>query len=63
MSKRLRLAGALIVAGMTIQLITLMWNHPLAFLAFLFVGSPFVAAGCLVYLYSLVTPSDAGSKR
>jgi hypothetical protein len=51
---RLRLAGILIIIGLVIQLATLFWNHPLTFMAFIFVGSPFVAAGIVLYLFSLV---------
>ena len=54
MNRRLRLSGLLIVIGLTIQLATLLWNHPLSFLTFLFVGSPIVFSGIVVYLYSLV---------
>jgi hypothetical protein len=54
--KRLRLSGVLILTGLGIQGITLLWNHPLAFMAFL-LGVPFTAAGTLVYLYSLAAHS------
>jgi hypothetical protein len=54
--KRLRLSGILILTGLGIQGVTLFWNHPLAFMAFL-LAVPFTAAGILVYLYSLVAHS------
>ena len=50
---RIRIAGLLIAAGLIIQLLTLTWSHPLAFIAFLVIGTPIVAAGALFYLYSL----------
>ena len=53
--KRLRLAGSLLIAGLGLQALTLSWNHPLAFLAFMFVASPLVVAGVVIYLYSIVT--------
>ena len=53
--RRLRQAGALILVGLLVQLVTIGWNHPLSFLAFLFVGSPITLAGIVVYLYSLAT--------
>jgi hypothetical protein len=55
--RNLRLASLLVIAGLFLQLITLFSNHPLAFMAFIFVGSPLVLAGVLVYLWSLVGQS------
>ncbi len=54
--RRIRWAGILIAAGLIVQMLTLLWTHPLAFVAFLLVGCPLVAAGVLLYLYSLVAP-------
>ena len=51
--RRLTLAGGLIGAGIVGQTLTLYWDHPLAFLVFLFLASPLVLAGILVYLWSL----------
>ena len=53
--KRLKLAGILLITGLAIQALTLSWNHPLSFLAFMFVASPLVLLGILIYLYSIVT--------
>ena len=39
-TRRLRLAGVLIIAGILVQGLTLVWNHPLSFLAFLGIGIP-----------------------
>jgi hypothetical protein len=52
--KRIRWAGVLICLGLAVQLLTLRWVHPLAFMTFLLVGCPLTAAGILLYLYSLV---------
>ena len=51
--RRIRWAGLIISLGLVIQTCTLFWTHPLAFMAFLLVGCPLVAAGLLLYLYSL----------
>lgn len=51
--RRIRWAGMLIVTGLVVQMITLLWTHPLAFMCFILVGCPLVAAGIVVYLYSL----------
>ena len=51
---RIKWASLLIVAGLLIQLGTLFHVHPLAFVAFVVIGCPLVAAGVLLYLWSLV---------
>lgn len=53
--KRLRWAGLLIALGLVVQLLTFIWVHPLAFIAFAVIGCPLVAAGVLFYLYSVVS--------
>ena len=57
--RRIRWSGVLIGAGLIIQMLTLLWTHPLAFVAFLLIGCPLVAAGTLLYLYSLAVHSQA----
>jgi len=52
---RLRWAGLLIVLGLVVQLLTFIWVHPLAFIAFALVGCPLVLVGVLFYLYSIAT--------
>jgi hypothetical protein len=60
---RVRLAGFLIAVGLIIQLMTFIWIHPLAFIGFAVIGCPLVAAGVLIFLYSLVShqPPQAGN--
>ena len=53
--KKLRIAGILLTTGLSLQVLTLVWNHPLAFLAFMFIASPLVLAGVIMYLYSIIT--------
>jgi hypothetical protein len=53
---RLSLAAALIAGGILVEVVTLYWGHPLAFLVFMFVASPLKLAGILVYLSSLLLP-------
>jgi len=57
--RRIRWSGILVSAGLIIQMLTLLWTHPLAFVAFLMIGCPLVAAGILLYLYSLVAHDQA----
>jgi hypothetical protein len=56
LTRRLRLAGVFIIAGVLIQGLSLVWNHPLSFIAFLGVGGLAVSAGIVVYLLALVSP-------
>jgi hypothetical protein len=43
-----------VAAGLLVQLATFSLIHPLAFMGFLVVGCPLVAAGILLYLLSLI---------
>ena len=60
--RRIRWSGILISAGLIIQMLTLLWTHPLAFMAFLLIGCPLVGAGVLLYLYSLVSHHDRSGR-
>ena len=53
--RRIRWSGMLVVTGLVVQMLTLLWTHPLAFMCFILVGCPLVAAGILYYLYSLAS--------
>ena len=57
--RRIRYAGILIAAGLVIQLITFVWVHPLAFMAFILMSCPLVAIGILLFLYSLVATQSS----
>ena len=52
---RIRVAGTLIIAGLVVELVTLRWSHPTAFLVFLSLGGALMALGIAVYLFSLVS--------
>jgi uncharacterized membrane protein len=51
--RRLRFGGILLISGLAMQVLTLLWNHPLSFLAFMFVASPLVLAGIVIYFSSI----------
>lgn len=55
MKRRIRLAAGLLTAGLLIELVSLLWSHPMAFLASTLLGIPLVGVGILVFLYSLVS--------
>lgn len=53
-NRALRQAGVAIAAGLAVQVVTLVWSHPTAFLVFIGAGGLLVAAGMLRYLGSLL---------
>ena len=53
--KCIRLAGILLIAGLLVELVTLRWSHPTAFLFFLLLGGALMALGIVIYLLSLVS--------
>ena len=57
--RNIRWSGRLIVIGLVVQMLSLLFTHPLAFVCFLMAGCPLVAAGILFFLYSLVTHEHA----
>ena len=50
--QRIRWAGLLVVTGILVQLLTMSWAHPLAFMAFLMIGCPITLAGILLSTFS-----------
>lgn len=52
--RRLQLSGILMAAGLLIQVVTLYWAHPLAFVLFIVLGGTLVTVGILLYLYAIV---------
>jgi hypothetical protein len=59
LSRRLKLSGLLVGAGLVVEAVTLFWQHPTAFLVFLFLGGSLVAAGVLVYLFTIASYQPA----
>lgn len=53
--RRIRLSGILMIAGLLVELVTLHWSHPTAFLFFLLLGGSLMALGIVTYLISLVS--------
>ena len=63
LERRIRRSGLLIACGLVMQMITLIWVHPLAFMAFLLIGCPLVGAGIVLFLYAIVTPDASQQKQ
>ncbi len=56
--KRIRIAGVFIIAGLLVELITLHWSHPTAFLFFLLFGGTLMVVGSIIYLLSLLAKEN-----
>lgn len=54
MERLLRVSSALTILGLIIEIVSLLWFHPLAFALFAFVGVALIGLGIVVYLVSLV---------
>ena len=54
MQRLLRISSALIVVGLLLEIVSLLWFHPLAFALFAFVATGLIGLGVVVYLASLV---------
>ncbi|MGA7916766.1 MAG: hypothetical protein WCA00_16145 [Candidatus Acidiferrales bacterium] len=50
----LRIASVLVILGLGLEIISLLWFHPLSFVLFAFVAASLIGLGILVYLTSLV---------
>lgn len=63
LNAKLRLSGGLIALGLLVQALSLLWNHPLSFIAFVSLGGLLVAGGIVLYLFTLVSIPSAGTKE
>jgi hypothetical protein len=50
LERRLRVAAALVMGGLVVELGSLFWRHPTAFICFFVAGGLLFAAGILSYL-------------
>jgi len=50
----LQVSSALVIAGLLLEIVSLVWFHPLSFVLFAFVAVSLIALGILVYLVSLI---------
>ena len=59
--RRIRVAGLLIIAGLLVELVTLHWSHPTAFLFFLLLGGTLMGLGIILFLLTLVSAERSAS--
>jgi hypothetical protein len=64
MKRLLRISSVLIILGLILEIVSLLWFHPLSFVLFAFVAGSLIGAGILVYLVSLLfAASGPGDSR
>jgi hypothetical protein len=54
MGQFFRAASVLIILGLLVEIVSLLWFHPLSFVLFAFLGAILIGLGIVVYLASLV---------
>jgi hypothetical protein len=59
--RALRASGILLILGLAVEVVSLIWEKPLAFLVFVGVGGLLTLLGIMLFLYSLV-PSSRETK-
>jgi hypothetical protein len=50
----LQVSSGLVIVGLLLEIVSLLWFHPLSFVLFAFVAATLIGLGILVYLVSLV---------
>jgi hypothetical protein len=58
----LQVSSALVIVGLLLEIVSLLWFHPLSFVLFAFIAATLIGLGIIVYLVSLVfvaTPTEA----
>jgi hypothetical protein len=58
MQRRVRISGTLVLLGLLVEMVSLLWSHPSAFIFFLMPGALLMASGILLYLFSLVSVAE-----
>jgi hypothetical protein len=54
MRRFLQASSTFVIAGLLLEIVSLLWFHPLSFVLFAFVAATLIGLGILVYLVSLV---------
>ncbi len=50
----LQVSSSLIILGLLVEIVSLLWFHPLSFVLFVFIGATLIGLGVVIYLISLV---------
>jgi hypothetical protein len=54
MNRILRASSILVIAGLLVEVLSILWFHPLSFVLFVFVAAGLTGIGILIFLASLV---------
>jgi len=60
LERRLRVSGLLLLAGLGVELVTLFWSHPTAFLLYIFLGGILMVFGIVIFLPALLLTREVG---
>jgi hypothetical protein len=65
MGRLLRISSGLVIVGLLLEIVSLLWFHPLSFVLFAFLAAALIGLGILVYLASLlfVAPPPAVNRE
>lgn len=63
MGQFFRASSVLIILGLLVEIVSLLWFHPLSFVLFAFLGAILIGLGIMVYLASLVFAAIPLSKN
>jgi hypothetical protein len=65
MGRLLRISSGLVIVGLLLEIVSLLWFHPLSFVLFAFLATALIGLGILVYLVSLlfVAPPPAVNRE
>ncbi len=55
LEQRIQISAGLVMSGIVVEIASLTWRHPTAFIVFVMVGGLLMAAGMLWFLYSIVS--------
>ncbi|MFZ0432222.1 MAG: hypothetical protein WA737_14665 [Candidatus Acidiferrales bacterium] len=54
MRRLLQVSSSLVILGLLLEIVSLLWFHPLSFVLFAFVAASLIGLGILIYLISLL---------
>ena len=55
LQERLRVSALLVMIGLVVELASLTWRHPTAFIFFAVVGGTAMMAGMIVFMWTIVS--------
>lgn len=59
----LQVSSLLVIIGLLLEVVSLLWFHPLSFVLFAFVAASLIGFGILVYLASLVFVTTSAAEN